>query len=131
MIPEPLYCEEVVSLGRGESLWSSSGWRSCGLETTSKEITMEALVVWSCPRCDDVIPPVDENNLPAGRDVRSCHEHPPFRRLGRCRAYRPDKAWITAAALTTMAWRGNRRCISKVCTSASRSAQPSSTTTRR
>jgi len=42
---------------------------------------------------------------------------------GLCRSYRLVKAWNTAAALTTVVWRGNRRCIRNVCTSASRSAQ--------
>jgi len=49
---------------------------------------------------------------------------------GRCSAI-VCRNLITASALTTVAWRGNRRCIRNVCPSASRSAQPSSTDTRR
>src|SRR2546426_3892619 len=52
-----------------------------------------------------------------------CHGNPPCRMPGLCRSYRLVKAWNTAAALTTVVWRGNRRSIRNVCTSASRSAQ--------
>ncbi len=67
MPPEPLSRAEVVERGRGERLWSSSGWRSGGWETTSAERARDPFVVLRCPHCDDVIPSVDENSPPAGR----------------------------------------------------------------
>jgi hypothetical protein len=67
MIPETLCREEAAWLGRGERLWSNSGWRSCGSGTTSTGSAMDTFVVLRYPHCDEVIPPVDENSPPAGR----------------------------------------------------------------